>query len=73
MKIKESAVTHCIHPQARGSEGAAAESQTGRLFRPSDWPNPGLQRGSGQRAEARSQHQTLGQTGERDTAPCLFL
>lgn len=64
---------HCPHPQTQGSEGAAAESQAGRLLRPADWSNPRLQRGSGQRAAAQSQHQTVGQTGEHNTAPFFFF
>lgn len=73
-KKKETGVMHCLHPQTRGSEGAAAESKAGRLLRPADWSNPRLQRGSGQRAAAQSQHQTVGQTGEHNTAPIyLFI
>lgn len=64
---------HCLHPQTHGSEGAAAESQAGRLLWPADWSNPRLQRGSGQRAAAQSQHQTVGQTGEHNTAPNFFF
>lgn len=72
-KKKETGVMHCLHPQTRGSEGAAAESKAGRLLRPADWSNPRLQRGSGQRAAAQSQHQTVGQTGEHNTAPIIYF
>lgn len=47
------------------TEGAAHEGQTGRLLRPSDRSDFGLQREGSQRAEAESRHQALGQTGER--------